>query len=155
MDFCSPFPSGNYLLVAIDDYSRYPEVEILKSTSSKSTIPKLDKIFSGFGVPKEVKTDNGPPFNSADFRMFAEYLGFSHRKITPHWPQTNGEVERFMCTLEKAIRTAQIEGKPWKQELYTFLRNYRATPHSTTEVPPYDAMFQRSMKTKLPEVPSN
>ena len=58
-------------------------------------------------------------------------------------------------TLEKAIRTAQIEGKTWKQELYTFLRNYRATPHSTTEVPPYDAMFQRSMKTKLPELPSD
>ena len=155
VDVCGPFPSGDYLLVAIDDYSRYPEVEILKSTSSKSTIPKLDKIFSDFGIPKEVKTDNGPPFNSADFRMFAEYLGFSHRKITPHWPQANGEVERFMRMLEKAIRTAQIEGKPWKQELYTFLRNYRASPHSTTEVPPYDAMFQRSMKTKLPEVPSD
>jgi hypothetical protein len=60
-----------------------------------------------------------------------------------------------MRTLEKAIRTAQIEGKPWKQQLYTFLRNYRATPHSTTDTPPFDAMFQRPMKTKLPEVPSN
>ena len=153
VDFCGPFPSGDYLLVVIDDHSRYPEVEILKTTSSKSTIPRLDKIFSSFGVPQEVKTDNGPPFNSTDFRTFAQYLGFSHRKITPYWPQANGEVERFMRTLEKAIRTAQIEGKPWKQELYTFLRNYRATPHSTTDVPPYDAMFQRPMKTKLPEAP--
>ena len=154
VDFCGPFPSGDYLLVVIDDHSRYPEVEILKTTSSKSTIPRLDKIFSAFGVPQEVKTDNGPPFNSADFRTFAQYLGFSHRKITPYWPQANGEVERFMRTLEKAIRTAQIEGKPWKQELYTFLRNYRATPHSTTDVSPYDVMFQRPMKTKLPEAPN-
>jgi hypothetical protein len=151
VDFCGPFPSGDYLLVAMDDYSRYPEVEILKSTSSKSTIPKLDKMFSSFGIPKQVKTDNGPPFNSSEFQQFANYLGFSHRKITPYWPQANGEVERFMRTLEKAIRTAQVEGKPWKQELYTFLRNYRATPHSTTNVPPFDAMFQRPMKTKLPE----
>ena len=69
-------------------------------------------------------------------------------------PQGNGEVERFMRTLEKAIRTAQIEGKPWKQELFTFLRNYRATPHTTTDVPPYDAMFRRPMRTKLPEAPN-
>ena len=61
VDFCGPFPSGDYLLVPMDDYSRYPEVEILKSTSSKSTIPKLDKIFSAFGIPRQVKTDNGPP----------------------------------------------------------------------------------------------
>ena len=61
-----------------------------------------------------------------------------------------------MRTLEEAIRTVQIEGTPWKQELYTFLRNYRATPHSTTDVPPpSDAMFQRSMKSKLPEVSSD
>ena len=59
-----------------------------------------------------------------------------------------------MRTLEKAIRTAQIEGKPWKQELYTFLRNYRATPHTTTDVPPYDVMLQRPMRTKLPELPN-
>ena len=59
-----------------------------------------------------------------------------------------------MRTLEKAIQTAQFEGKPWTQELYTFLRNYRATPHTVTDVPPYDAMFQRRMKTKLPEAPN-
>ena len=68
VDFCGPFPSGDYLSVVIADHSRYPEVEILKTTSSKSTIPRFDKIFSSlFGVPQEVKTDNGPPFNNTDF----------------------------------------------------------------------------------------
>ena len=68
VDFCGPFPSGDYLLVAMDDYSRYPEVEILKSVSSKSTISKLDKMFSAFGIPEQVKSDNGPPFDSTEFR---------------------------------------------------------------------------------------
>ena len=74
VDFCGPFPSGDYLLVVIDDHSQNPEVEILNTTSSKTTIPRLDKIFSSFGVPQEVKTDNGPPFNSTDFRTSAQYL---------------------------------------------------------------------------------
>ena len=66
-------------------------------------------------------------------------------------PQANGEVERFMHVLKKVIRTSTAERKSWKQELYTFLRNYRATPHSTTGVPPATAMFQRPIRTRLPE----
>jgi len=46
MDFLGPFPSGDYLLVVIDEYSRFPEVEIVKSTSAKSVIPRLDAIFA-------------------------------------------------------------------------------------------------------------
>lgn len=35
MDFCGPFPNGSYLMVVIDDYSRYPVVEILSKISAK------------------------------------------------------------------------------------------------------------------------
>jgi transposase InsO family protein len=90
-------------------------------------IPKLDGIFSRQGIPQIVKSDNGPPFNSIDFANFASYLGFEHRKVTPYWPQANGEVERFMRTLEKAIRTANLEKKNWKQEMNVLLRQYRVT----------------------------
>ena len=48
----------SYLLVVTDDYSRYPVVDIVHSTSSKVVIPGLDKIFAEFGIPHVVKTDN-------------------------------------------------------------------------------------------------
>ena len=32
VDFCGPFPTGEYLLVVMDVYSRFPEVEIMRST---------------------------------------------------------------------------------------------------------------------------
>merc|ERR1712002_1113381 len=67
------------------------------------------------------------------------------------WPQANGEVERFMQSLKKVYRSAQIESKSWKQELYKLLRNYRATPHSTTGTPPATLLFGRSIRTRLPE----
>ena len=38
IDFCGPFPTGEYLLVVIDAYSRFPEVDIIHSTSAKGTI---------------------------------------------------------------------------------------------------------------------
>ena len=34
MDFCGPFPTGEYLFVVIDAYSRFPEVEVVHSTSA-------------------------------------------------------------------------------------------------------------------------
>ena len=150
MDFAE-LPNNEYLLIITDDYSRYPVIEIVKSTSANTVIPKVDKVFSEFGVPDVVKTDNGPPFNSSAFRSFALNLGFKHRKITPRWPRANGEVERFVRTVKKVIKTANVERKSWKQEMYRFLRNFRATPHTTTRVPPATALFGRAMKTKLPE----
>ena len=152
MDFLGPLPSGDCLMVVIDEYSRFPEVEIVTSTSARSTIPKLDAIFARQGIPEVLKSDNGPPFNGVEVKNVAEHLGFQHRKITPLWPRANGEAERFMMTLEKCVRTATIEHNNWKQELNKFLRQYRATPHSTTGISPYEALNQRKLKTTLPEV---
>ena len=45
MDFCGPFPNGDYLLGVTDDFSRFPEVEILRSTSAKAVIPQYLTVF--------------------------------------------------------------------------------------------------------------
>ena len=154
IDFCGPFPSGEYLMVVIDEYSRFPEVEILTTTAARAVIPKLDAVFSRQGIPDVVKSDNGPPFNSAEFKAYAEHSGFNHRKVTPYWPRANGEAERFMSTLEKCIRSAHLERKNWKQEMHRFLRQYRATPHSSTGLSPSEALNQRKLKTELPQITS-
>lgn len=151
VDFIGPFSNGKYLLVVIDDYSRYPVVQPVRSTSAQSTIRKLDEIFALFGIPKIIKSDNGPPFQSEEFRKFCKTLGIKHRRITPLHPQANGTAERFMRTLGKAIRSSVTEGLDWQTELNKFLRNYRATPHSTTKISPSEAMFGKTIRTKLPE----
>ena len=60
-DFCGPFPNGEKLLVLIDAYSRYPEVEVMQSTTTTAVISKLQRIFAGHGYPEVLTTDNGPP----------------------------------------------------------------------------------------------
>ena len=152
-DFLGPLPTGELLLVVMDDFSRFPEVEIVSSTASTTVIPKLDSIFARQGIPEILKTDNGPPFNGGELTQFANHLGFHHRKVTPLWPCANGEVERFMASLMKAIRAAHVEQRSWKQELYTFLRQYRATPHCTTGVSPSEVLNQRQMRVTLPQLP--
>ncbi|MES9884605.1 MAG: transposase family protein, partial [Sedimenticola sp.] len=151
VDFFGPLPSGEYLMVLIDDYSHFPVVEILTSTSAKAVIPHLDTIFSMFGIPKTCRSDNGPPFNGYEFSQFADYLGFKHRKICPAHPESNSNAENFMKPLQKCVKIAKIEGRSYKQELNVFLRNYRATPHPSTGSAPATLMFSRNIKTGLPE----
>ena len=156
-DFCGPINQRHYYLVLYDEHSRFPVVSKVSTTSAKAVIPKLDETFSLIGIPKVLKTDNGPPFQSADFSKYAEYLGFHHQKITPHWPRANGEVERFMRTLKKVLQTAAIESQNETQQLNKFLRNYRSTPHSTTNVSPHQALFGNGNGTSrlCPEIREN
>ena len=152
VDFCGPFPTGEYLLVVIDAYSRFPEVEIVHSTAGRGTLQKLDRIFATHGIPTILKSDNGPPFFGEEFRAHMEENGIKHQKVTPLWPQANGEAESFMKPLTKAVRSAHAEGRDWKKELYRFLLNYRATPHSSTAVSPAELLFNRKISMKLPEI---
>lgn len=133
VDFSGPYPTGEYLLVVIDAYSRFPEVEIVHSTAGKGTIQKLDRIFATHGIPSVLKSDNGPPFFGEEFRAYMQENGIKHQKITPLWPQANGEAESFMKPINKAIRSAHAEGRDWKKDLNRFLLNYRATPHSSPQ----------------------
>ena len=56
-----------------------------------------------------------------------------------------------MRTLEKAIRTAHLEQKNWKEEMSAFLCQYRATPHSTTDMSLSEALNGRKLQTLLPQ----
>ena len=89
------------LLVVMDDYSKFPVVVEVTSTAFRNVKPELDSILSQYGIPEVIETDNGPPFNGEPFAEYAAKMGFRHCKITPLWPEANGEVERFMKTLGK------------------------------------------------------
>ena len=150
LDFLGPLPSGDYILVAIDAYSRFPEVFVVRSTSFYATVKHLNKLLSSYGIPETIKTDNGPPFKSWNFKKFAKKMGFKHRRITPRHPKANGLVENFNKVLIKTLKIARMQGLPWQREMFTFLRSYRATPHLTTGKSPAELFFQqRPFRTRL------
>jgi hypothetical protein len=99
-DFYGPLPNGHQYLVIMDDFSRFPVVEEVSSTASKFVIPALDRVFSEFGIPEVLKSDNGPPFNGGEIAQLAQYLVFREQKITPELPRANGTAERFAKILK-------------------------------------------------------
>ena len=72
IDFCGPFPTGELALVVVDEYSRYPELEIVTPTSMTAIRPNLEKIFAIHGIPDLVKSDNRPPFDSHAFEDYTK-----------------------------------------------------------------------------------
>ena len=99
-----------------------------------------------------MRSDNGSPFNSKEFRDFAAFLGFENKTVT-HYPQANGMVEKFNTMRGKIIKSSKALGKNWKQEMQRFLRNYRSTPHTTTGKSPAHVLFShRNFRTRIPEL---
>ena len=155
MDFWGPLPSSEHLLVMIDEYSRYPVVEIVRSTGAEAVIPHIDKVFSTHGFPDHVKTDGGPPFNGTGSHSYYQYMkwaGVSSRPVAPEDPEANGLAENFMKNITKLWHSALVEKKNPRQELYKYLRNYRTTPHSSTGKSPAELLFNRPLKTRLPQM---
>ena len=79
----------------IDTYTKFPEVEIVHSTSIQAIIPKLDRIFATHGIPVKLTSDNGPPFNGAEFERYMKALNIEWNARTPLWPQGNSNVKNF------------------------------------------------------------
>ena len=85
IDVYGPLPTGEYLLVVIDRYSRFPEVEIFSSTKASVVIPKLNRIFAVHGIPAIVRSINGPPFNGKDYSRYLQAWGVKVEWSTPKW----------------------------------------------------------------------
>lgn len=87
---------GKYLLVMADEYSRFPIVASLSSLHTQRVTSKMLEMFPTHDVPVKIKTEDGPPFFSSEFTNFMTTNGIKHHRVTPLWPQANGEVERFI-----------------------------------------------------------
>ena len=117
-----PLPSGEYVLVMVDYYSRYFEMDILTSVTSTKVIESLEKIFCTHRLPQSLKTDNDTQFVSDEFEHFLKTNDLEYRTSTPLWPKANGEVERQNRSLLKALRIARAE----KKNIWTVMRDHLA-----------------------------
>ena len=125
----------------MDQRSRYPFGAVTVSTSAKNLIKVFHVIFGQYGFPLKIISDDGPPFKSKEIKDYFSKHAIIHHRITPYWPQANGEIERFMKLMMKVIQSAYLEQNDWENALQELLFSYRMTPHSSTQIPPGDLMY--------------
>lgn len=144
IDFAGPFEDRMFL-VAVDAHSKWPEVAIMKSTTEKR-IEILGEMFSHFGSPMQLVSDNGPQFVSQEMVTFLQANGVQHIKSAPYHPATNGLAERFVQRMKHSLKASQGQGT-LHQRLHNFLLNYRNSPHATTKTSPANLMLKRDLRT--------
>ncbi|XP_043659792.1 uncharacterized protein K02A2.6-like [Drosophila teissieri] len=151
-DLLGPLPNNEYILVLIDYYSRYMEFKFLRSITSESLIDACKEIFCRLGYPKQLRTDNGRQYVSAEFRHYCKLCGIEQITTPPYWPQANGEVENMNKALVKRLKIAHLHKRNLKDEIRSFTFMYNVTPHGTTGTAPTELMFNRVIRDKIPGV---
>ena len=97
-DLLGPLPTGHYVFVIVDYYSRYYEADIVKSITSKDMIHSCENIFARFGIPQTIRTDNGRQFVSEEFKVYLKSCGIKHIRTT-------------LCTLASGITLGPFVAK--------------------------------------------
>ena len=85
IDFAGPF-QGKMYLIAVDAHSKWPEVYEMAQTTATKTITVLRHLFSTYGLPEQVVSDNGPQFTSEEFATFMKANGIKHVRVAPYHP---------------------------------------------------------------------
>ena len=100
---------GHYYLLVVDYNSKFVAVENLNNLHSLTVINKCKKIFSQYGIPKELITDNRPEFTSHHFKKFVKSLDFKHQTVSPHYHQSNSLVEPSIQTIKQTLKKAKYD----------------------------------------------
>ncbi|GJR18086.1 retrovirus-related pol polyprotein from transposon TNT 1-94 [Tanacetum coccineum] len=156
MDLCGPMRVASingkrYILVIVDDYSRYTWVYFLRS---KDETPEIIKKFIAQAQLNykakvcKIRTDNGTEFKNTTLKAHYEKLGIMQQFSIARTPQQNGVVERRNRTLVEAARTMLIFSRLpeflWAEAVATtcFTQN-RSIIHTRYNKTPYELLRGR------------
>ncbi|GKB84912.1 retrovirus-related pol polyprotein from transposon TNT 1-94, partial [Tanacetum coccineum] len=156
MDLCGPMRvqsinGKKYILVIVDDYSRFTWVKFLRSKDETPAfvINLLKQLQVGLNkTVRFVRTDNGTEFVNKDLIDYYENVGITHEKTVPRTPQQNGVVERRNRTLVEAARTMLIFSKAplflWAEAVATacYTQN-RSLIHTLHDKTPYELVHDK------------
>nr|GEY51558.1 putative ribonuclease H-like domain-containing protein [Tanacetum cinerariifolium] len=156
MDLCGPIRIASingkrYVLVIMDDYSRYTWVHFLKSKDETPEVIKtfLTRITVLLQSPVIIiRTDNGTKFKNQVLKEYFDSVGISHQMSFVRTPQQNGVVERRNWTLVEAARTMLIFSRAplffWAEAIATacFTQN-RFIIHRRFNKTPYELINGR------------
>ncbi|GJR26941.1 retrovirus-related pol polyprotein from transposon TNT 1-94 [Tanacetum coccineum] len=156
MDLCGPLRvqsinGKKYILVIVDDYSRFTWVKFLRSKDETPAfvINLLKQLQVGLNkTVRFVRTDNGTEFVNKDLTDYYESVGITHEKTVPRTPQQNGVVERRNRTLVEAARTMLIFSKAplflWAEAVATacYTQN-RSLIHTLHDKTPYELVHDK------------
>ena len=110
----------------------------------------VSKIVKYYGVPTSIVSDRDPRFTSKFWTAFQEALGTRLLYSTAYHPQTDGQSERTIQTLEDMLRSSVLQfGDSWHQRLDLMEFAYNNSFHSSIGMAPFEALYGKPCRTPL------
>ncbi|CAF4077516.1 unnamed protein product [Adineta steineri] len=154
IDLMGPFPKTarqkRFLLVIVDYFTRWVEVFPLRTTTSVDIAQILiNEIFTRYGMPIFILSDNGPQFVSLLFDQLCKTLGIQQKFTANYHPQTN-LTERVNRTLKPMLAIfAHEHPHSWDKEVQKLALSIRTSINETTGETPAFMMFGRDLKLPM------
>ncbi|KAL0543857.1 hypothetical protein IC582_018962 [Cucumis melo] len=122
----------------------------IKATSTLDQLARsyVDKIISQHGVPVSIVSDRDPRFTSKFWHSLQKAMGTGLKFSTSFHPQTDGQSERTIQTLEDMLRACVLQLKgSWDTHLPLMEFAYNNSYQSSIGMAPYEALYGRPCKT--------
>ncbi|GKB24793.1 putative reverse transcriptase domain-containing protein [Tanacetum coccineum] len=150
MDFITKLPrarSGHDAIwVVVDRLTKSAHFLAIREDYSTKKLVRLytDEIVACHGVPVSIILDHDPWFTSRLWQTFQKTLGTRLDMSTAYHPQTDGQSERAIQTLEDMLRACVIDfGGSWNVHLPLAEFSYNNSFHSSIRCAPFEALYGR------------
>ncbi|GJY38810.1 reverse transcriptase domain-containing protein [Tanacetum coccineum] len=156
MDFITKLPrssSGHDAIwVIVDRLTKSAHFLAIREDYSMEKLARLyiDEIVARHGVPTSIISDRDGRFTSRFWQTMQKALGTRLDMSTAYHPQTDGQSERTIQTLEDMLRACVIDfGGSWNIHLPLAEFSYNNSYHSSIRCAPFEALYGRKCRSPV------
>ncbi|KAI3780519.1 hypothetical protein L2E82_10501 [Cichorium intybus] len=156
MDFIVGLPrtrkGDDSIWVIVDRFTKSDLFLAIKETSPLEKLVQLyiDEVIRLHGAPLSIVSDRDPRFTLNFWEALQKKMGTRIKLSTAYHPQTDGQSEGTMQTVEDMLRSCAIDfGGNWDEHLPLVEFAYNNSYHSSIGMPPFEALYRRKCITPL------
>ncbi|GJU93738.1 hypothetical protein Tco_1318494 [Tanacetum coccineum] len=156
MDFVTKLPKSSQgydtIWVIVDRLTKSAIFTPMRETDPLDKLARLylKEVVTRHGIPVSIICDRDPRFASNFWRSLQSALGTNLDMSTAYHPQTDGQSERTIQTLEDMLRACAIDfGKGWVNHLPLVEFSYNNSYHASIKAAPFEALYGRKCRSPV------
>ncbi|GJW10661.1 reverse transcriptase domain-containing protein [Tanacetum coccineum] len=156
MDFITKLPKTaagfDSIWVIVDRLTKSAHFLPIKETDSTEKLTRLyiKEIVARHGIPVSIISDRDSHFTSRVWQSLHKAMGTQLNLSTAYHPQTDGQSERTIQTLEDMLRACVIDfGNGWDRHLPLVEFSYNNSYHTSIKAAPFEALYGRKCRSPV------
>ncbi|GJT18749.1 putative reverse transcriptase domain-containing protein [Tanacetum coccineum] len=156
MDFITKLPKSSQgfdtIWVIVDRLTKSAHFLPIRENDRLDKLARLylNRIVVRYGIPASIICDRDGRFTSNFWKSFQKALGTDISMSTAYHPETDGQSERTIQTLEDMLRACVIDfGKGWVKHLLLAEFSYNNSYHASIKAAPYEALYGQKCRSPV------